>query len=114
MATGAMSQFCYKDEEVLVKHLKNDIHMVMQRHDILSATLHFEERPQGQPAKLIPVPKDYTLIEKDTMKASGMLNDCYYLIHHACDYHLTSSEGMVLSITNPMLHVIELQTQLRQ
>ncbi len=105
--TGAMVQFCYKDKASVVKHVKGKLHMVMKHHDAVSAKVHFEERAEGQPAKLVPLPRGYSLIKTDTMTAPGMLGSCHHMIHHARDYQLISSEGVVLRITNPMVHVIE-------
>ena len=100
-----MAQYCYKNQASVVKHLKGKLHVVMEPHDMISAKVHFEERAEGQPAEIVPPPSGYSMIRTDTMKPSGMLGSCHFLILHARDYHLTSSEGVVLSITRPRVHV---------
>ncbi|CAL5229579.1 g12935 [Coccomyxa viridis] len=98
-----MAQFSHKSP-ALVKQLEGKLHVVIRPHDSIHAQIYFEERIEGGPAQIVPIPSGYQLIHTDTKEPSGKVKGRYFPISYDSSYHLIrNGDNIVLKITSLQL-----------
>ena len=98
-----MAIFSY-NSPAFAKHLEGKLHVVVKPQDTTHAKVYFEERVEGRPAQIVPIPSGYQLVKSDTKELSGKLKGRFFCISYHYSYHLKRyGDSPVLKITNQQI-----------